>query len=262
MRQSKSRWHQFEIGRGRGRAPKVHVTLQLPDPDSRHLDRASRSRKGPASSVWRLHSVESAVKSEAVRVSVVAETRIRLDVRVWSGDPFINVRQQVGSSGPSAYPPVTFVRSHVRTVATRTGWSGLLCYRKAPGCLLAAGCYCSYCPVSSLAASADARRDHGQDERIHSLRQFARSRTDRTTARGCKARATSRLRDNTLDARRIRSNVLRQRRAPFQVAPSHDEKKGDGTAALDIFAPGYGFPAALRSSAALRIKEWPTANLS
>lgn len=120
------------------------------------------------------------------------------------GDPFINVRQQVGSSGPSAYPPVTFAHSHVRTVATRTAWSGPLVLPQGAGVsagrwLLAAGCSCSCCPVSSLAASADARRDHGQDERIHSLCQFARSRTDRTTARGCKARATSRLRDNTLE---------------------------------------------------------------
>jgi hypothetical protein len=136
MRQSKSRWHQFEMGRGRGRAPKVHVTLQLPDPDSRHLDRASRSRKGPASSVWRLHSVESAVKSEAVRVSVVAETRIRLDVRVWSGDPFINVRQQVGSSGPSAYPPVTFARSH-RCNSHSVEWTLVL----PQGAGVSAGCW-------------------------------------------------------------------------------------------------------------------------
>jgi hypothetical protein len=102
-------------------------------------------------------------------------------------------KSEVGSSGPLSIPT-----RNVRTVATRTAWRLEWTLVLPQGAGMSAGCWL-LCPVSSLAASADARRDHGQDERIHSLCQSVQSRTDRT-ARGCKARATGRLRDNTLDS--------------------------------------------------------------
>jgi hypothetical protein len=140
-------------------------------------------------------------------------------VVISGGDLSMPASRKSEARGPSAYPPVTFAPLQL---AQRGDWSGTLVLPQGAG--MSAGCWL-LCPVSSLAASADARRDHGQDERIHSLCQLVQSRTDRT-ARGCKARATGRLRDNTLDTRRIRSNALRQRRAPFQVAPSHDGEEG------------------------------------
>jgi len=184
-------------------------------------------------SVERLHSIESAVKGSGAGICCCGDensTRLMCESGVVVILSIAN-KSEVGSSGPLSIPT-----RNVRTVATRTAWRLEWTLVLPQGAGMSAGCWLR-CPVSSLAASADARRDHGQDERIHSLCQLVQSRTDRT-ARGCKARATGRLRDNTLDTRRIRSNAPRQRRAPFQVAPSHDEKRGDGTEAVDIFAPG------------------------
>jgi len=129
-------------------------------------------------------------------------------------------------------------------LAQRGDWSGLLCYRKAPGCLLAAGC-CVQCPASPPRPMPEETTGR-MNAFIRFVSLYKAERTvQREAARPGPLGACETTRW-TVDTRRIRSNVLRQRRAPFQVAPSHDEKRGDGTAALDIFAPGSNsFPAAL-----------------
>lgn len=56
----------------------------------------------------------------------------------------LSIASKSEARGPSTYPPVTFAPLQL---AQRGDWSGLLCYRKAPGCLLAGGC-CVQCPAS------------------------------------------------------------------------------------------------------------------